>query len=332
MLPGMDVFFGYGTALAYLRLAAMDDASGRPAAWRADELGERFATSSALPVNRNTRDYARDALKPAGWPDPLLPAGLVVPSAGARGQSDLYACHVWRPPLPDGAFWALSPDTFVSSPEFCFAQMARQLSVGRLALLGFELCGSYALAKDGPGFRPRAPLTSVARLAAFVAALGSFKGVKHARAALSFLIDGAASPMESVLVALLCAPGRLGGYGLPLPQLNARIQLPPAARSMTRSTYFSCDLLWPEARLAVEYDSTLFHTGAERIAADSERRNALAYLGIDVVSVTRDQLMGPLRMDRVVHLPRKALSIEFDPVTDDAHLRASLRRELLGRR
>lgn len=199
-------------------------------------------------------------------------------------------------------------------------------------LLGFELCGSYALAKDEPGFRARTPLTNVARLAAFVAALGSFKGVKNARAAISFLIDGAASPMESVLVALLCAPPRLGGYGLPLPQLNARIELPAVARSMTRSAYFSCDVLWPEAQLAVEYDSTLFHTGAERIAADSERRNALAHLGIDVVSVTCDQLIDPLRMDRVVRLLRKALSIEFDPAIDDVRLRASLHHELLGRR
>lgn len=307
----------------------MDDASGRPEPWPAAALGERFSGSGALPTSRATRDYVRDCLRPAGWPDPLLPACLVVPSAGVRGQSGLYACHVWRPPLPDGAFWALSPDAFVSSPEFCFAQMARQLGVARLALLGFELCGTYVLANEAPGFRVRAPLTDVVRLAEFVEGLGSFKGVKHVRAMLSFLVDGAASPMEAVLVTLLCAPCFLGGYGLPLPQLNARVELPGAARSMTGSAYFSCDVLWPDAGLAVEYDSTLFHTGAERIAADSERRNALAYLGIDVVSVTRDQLMDPVRMDRVARLLGKALGVDVEPTPWVSRRRDELRRELL---
>lgn len=326
----MDIFFGYATALDYLRLPAMDRASERPTPWPADEVCSRFENASAPRVNRNTRDYVRDSLKPSGWSDPALPACLIAPSAGARGQSDLYACHVWRPPLPDGAFLALGPDTFTSSPEFCFAQMAHLLSAPRLALLGFELCGSYALAEESPGFRARSPLTNVARLAAFIASLGSFKGVKRARLALSFLMDGAASPMESVLAALLCAPRSLGGYGLPLPRLNARLRLPASVRPMTGSAYFCCDLLWPEARVAVEYDSTMFHTGAERIAADSERRNALAYLGVDVVSVTRDQLMDPLRMDRVVRLLQKTLGADAALAPDDGHLRAALRRELLA--
>lgn len=327
----MDIFFGYATALDYLRFPAMDNASKRPAPWPADVVGKRFADSSAPRVNRNTRDYVRDSLKPSGWPDPMLPACLVVPSAGARGQSELYACHVWRPPLPDGAFLALGSDAFTSSPEFCFAQMAHRLSTPRLALLGFELCGSYALAGEPPGFRAHSPLTNVARLAAFVASLGSFKGVKHARLALSFMMDGAASPMESVLATLLCAPHSLGGYGLPLPRLNARLRLPNSVRPMTGSSYFSCDLLWPEARVAVEYDSTMFHTGAERIAADSERRNALAYLGVDVVSVTRDQLMDSVRMDRVVRLLQKALGVDAALAPDVGSLRAGLRRELLMR-
>ena len=99
---------------------------------------------------------------------------------------------------------------------------------------------------------------------------------------------------------------------------------------MTGNAYFCCDLLWPEARVAVEYDSTMFHTGARRIAADSERRNALAYLGVDVVSVTRDQLMDPLRMDGVVRLLQKTLGVDAAVVPGDSHLRAALRRELLA--
>ena len=64
----MDIFFGYATALDYLRLPAMDRASERHTPWPADEAGGRFENASVPRVNRNTRDYVRDSLKPSGWP------------------------------------------------------------------------------------------------------------------------------------------------------------------------------------------------------------------------------------------------------------------------
>ena len=70
---------------------------------------------------------------------------------------------------------------------------------------------------------------------------------------------------------------------------------------------------------------------APSASADSERRNALAYLGVDVVSVTRDQLMDSVRMDRVVRLLQKALGVDAALAPDVGSLRAGLRRELLMR-
>ncbi len=52
-------------------------------------------------------------------------------------------------------------------------------------------------------------------------------------------------------------------------------------------------------KVAIEYDSDLFHANAQGIALDSKKRNALALEGWTVVSLTHDQLYHEREMDRV---------------------------------
>lgn len=271
------------------------------------------------------------SLAPAGRAVPSAPVQLVVPRAEVRGRSDLLSCHVWRGPLPDGAFASLDADTHVASPAFCFLQMASVLPVARLALLGLELCGTYAPdPASAEGFRRRDPLSTRGELAGFAEAMGDARGVKKARRALGFVADGAASPMESAVVALLCAPRSLGGYGFALPRLNGPVELAGDPRAVAGFPRFRCDLLWPEHRLAVEYDSDIFHTGSDRIARDSERRNALSYLGITVVSVIRRQVMSLAGMDRVARLLAQRMGVPGRAVKDERRRRIGLRRAVLG--
>lgn len=50
-------------------------------------------------------------------------------------------------------------------------------------------------------------------------------------------------------------------------------------------------MFWPEANVAIEYDSDLEHTGSARIAEDAQRRNDLTALGITTITATREQVM-----------------------------------------
>lgn len=80
--------------------------------------------------------------------------------------------------------------------------------------------------------------------------------------------------------------------------MNARVEIPAAARKLTSHGHFECDLFW-EGRLAVEYDSNAHHTSKTDIARDSKRRNALVSMGIPVITVTWDQLRSVVEMERV---------------------------------
>jgi very-short-patch-repair endonuclease len=108
--------------------------------------------------------------------------------------------------------------------------------------------------------------------------------------------------METALSMMLTLPHMLGGYGIPAPKLNARILLAKTAKRNASRSYYVCDLFWPDYNLAVEYDSDEFHTGAERIANDSKRRNSLASVGITVITVTKRQIYSTTELAKTARL------------------------------
>lgn len=81
---------------------------------------------------------------------------------------------------------------------------------------------------------------------------------------------------------------------------------------LTKIILYICDLYWPAARLAVEYDSDLAHTGSHRIARDSRRRNEIQSMGVAVVTITKAQAYSLSEFDMVAHQianPRQLRSI-----------------------
>ena len=99
--------------------------------------------------------------------------------------------------------------------------------------------------------------------------------------------------MEAVLALLLTLPTRIGGYGLPAPQLNYRVTTSIADRSASDRAYRVCDVYWPEWRIDLEYDSDLHHSGGGKIAQDAIRRNELVGKRISVITATRQHLFRP---------------------------------------
>jgi len=224
----------------------------------------------------------------------------------------------------------------MSSPEFCFLQMAERLTLIELIELGYELCGVYSLPlgdeRDIPrsGFFNRKQLTSTKRLHEFLSLTSGAKGHKKAMRALRYLCDGSASPMETKLTMLLCLPHMLGGYALDLPDLNKRIMLPKNLRRYFYNEYYVCDLYWPGKKVVVEYDSDIHHTGSERISNDSKKRNTLASMGVMVVSITRLQVKNSKELEMAIKTVTKLMGRRLQIKSSSFYAaRLELRKQLL---
>lgn len=239
-----------------------------------------------------------------------LPVHLSAPTVFDRYRNKKVSCHVnlHMAELPKGSFVRMGDGVFLGTPALTFVQLAERAPFARLVELGFELCGTYRLDyRQTQGFSFGEPLLSVGVLRRRVRSLKGARGSDKALRALAYVRDRSASPMETKLAMLLCLPRRLGGYGLPQPQMNYRIDIGERSRKAAAKGYYVCDLFWPEARVAVEYDSDLFHTGSEHIANDAGRRNALLAQGVTVVTLTRRQVLNKRELDRAAALLAKAL-------------------------
>ena len=236
------------------------------------------------------------------------PLHLAVADAPSRSRAKNIICHVWHGPSAAKSFVRVKDNLYVSSPEACFLQMSTMLPLVKVVEMGYELCGSFALSpSNSRGFCTHEAPTTAESLRRYMAKSDGISGAKRARRALDYLTDGAASPMEAALVLLLCLPTSLGGYGLALPRLNYGIEVPVGGRSSSRRVRYRCDLYWSEAKLAVEYDSDMFHTGSKRIAGDAAKRTNLTHAGVTVVSVTRSQIFDARRFDEAAALLAKRL-------------------------
>lgn len=226
------------------------------------------------------------------WEDATVenPLHVIARPRTGRHSTKRVRFHQVAATLPRGTFLEITPSVAVCSPELVFVQMAETLSVGELVALGYELCGCYPLDEDRPGALVRAQLTTSDRLAAFINRAKRVKGLHKARIAVQFVSAKSASVKETEMGALLLMPMRWGGLGLPSALANEPVVLSEEAARIARGNRVVCDLLWPQARVAAEYDGLAFHGERHQQARDSRRRDALLADGFDVVTVTSSQI------------------------------------------
>lgn len=217
---------------------------------------------------------------------------LLVADASMRRAGSACVYHVCTHPLPPGSLLRVSESVATVSPALALVQRASRLSVPELIFAADELCGTYALsATEEDEMSTRAqPIATLAQLQGYVDAAGDMHGVKKARRALRYAIEGAASPRESTVEMLLCLPPLLGGFGLPRPIMNFEVEFDRAARQLTGHRCARGDLTWPKARLIVEVDSDAFHGQVDQLHRDQTRANALRHMGYEVMSITNNQL------------------------------------------
>ncbi|WP_143412210.1 hypothetical protein [Arabiibacter massiliensis] len=246
------------------------------------------------------------------------PIHLLVSANAKRSRSKSVVFHTRDERLPSGSLAVVGDGHLISSPGLLLTQEAQSVDTVELVFLGHELCGTYSTIEAPPEMRyGQTPKTTLARLRAFLDRADGLRGVKQARRAARYILPNSASPAESALSMAFTLPNLLGGASLSSPRLNYRIDPGKNARRDVGQDYYTCDLFWEKARLAVEYDSDLFHTGSHRIAQDSKRRDDLARLGITVLTVTTRQFSNFQEFTRLVGTVAKLLGERLQPRDKD---------------
>ena len=165
----------------------------------------------------------------------------------------------------------------MSSPELLFVELANELSPLQHLLLGYELCGAYALdpfdPRHGEASMGLAPVTSVRAIRGFLDRARGVRGSDKARETLRFLSDTAWSPAEGALAALLALPLERYGYGFGPCLLNRRVRASAELAGTTDARSRVPDIMLPGTNVGINYDGA-GHLDLGRIS-DAARERAL---------------------------------------------------------
>ena len=240
------------------------------------------------------------------------------------------AVYHYRPtPLSLGSVYLLSKDVAITSPELTLAQIASAFTIPEIAGLASEFCGFYSPLDSTPsGLVKRDRLTSIDRLSSSLERMGKVNGSQATTRALRYAFDRSRSPMETAVGLLLTLPRNYGGYAAHGAVINQRVRLDAVSRKATGRETLEPDILWPESKVCIEYDSVEFHTDEWRISNDARRKNALLSAGYKTVTLTAKQARSSSAMGLVArHVLKQQGKRQRMP---DLERALALRVELLG--
>ncbi len=171
----------------------------------------------------------------------------------------------------------------VASPELIFLELANQLSIHRLILLGLQLCSF-------PPGEPFKATTSKQKVNRFLAKTQGHRGHRKALRAIKYVENGSASIMESLVYMILTLPNALGGYGLGGAVFNYEIKLKGGSPLHIRQRSCFADLYYKQVKVAVEYESFAYHSRPQEQGKDAIRSTILNRKGVKVLHMNTIQL------------------------------------------
>ena len=227
--------------------------------------------------------------------------------------------HYQSAAYPSWSFRSIDHDVFIASPELCFSEAATYLSFEALVLYGMELCGTYARISNNETRYKRKPLTSKQKIAAYLNKSKGATGIKLARKACQYVLDGSASPRESILAIAMTLPHHSGGFGMPAPLLNHEIKVNlPSKVCFGEKQVLHGDIVWREANLIVEYDGSQ-HGIEDNHVSDKQRDHLMLEAGYDVVRFTDKSIRSSAELERLARtinrkarLNRRKESLQWD--------------------
>ena len=265
-------------------------------------------------------------LRPYVDMDAKSPLELYVAGQGSRVRAELASGSACPPHLPRGAFvFAELPGDVgsvrIESPALSFARFAQEVveeesaggidAVQTRALLldyGYELCGSYArdalapLESECHYFLN--PTTTSRDLSAWCGSLYRYRHKRRAEACAREVLEGSASPMETLHAIVLSSGPEKGGMALGRPLLNEQLRVGPAERWVLHRHSMRPDLFFPELNLAIEHLGGKHGSGAA-YEEDAAREQVYAALDIALFTTTRRDMETPQNYDlflrRLIH-------------------------------
>lgn len=257
-----------------------------------------------------------------------LPLDIMVPVNHMRNQSS--NCHFfsWINNLPFNSFVKLkdrangNEEIFIACPELCFVEAANLYSLPEAAIIGCLLCAQFVRDdSEAVKQRPRDPVTSTKKISRYIKKLENFYGAKKARMAIKYVKDDCNSPMEVNLAVIASLPICKGGYALNSFVMNGAIHLVKAFATEMQRKELHCDMVWPENKLAIEYESNLTHLSKEQHEYDKKRSNAIKASGYNIIYIVKNDTSSLSRLDNTFFKIRKALGLRtlskrFDLNTD----------------
>ncbi len=234
------------------------------------------------------------------------PLSLLVPNDASRRWTSSLRTSVITSDLPSGSFLELHPgknpkkrielpdDTrvFIDAPWLAILQSARVLehsiahgTMSRLSatlrLMEFadECCGSYYQDANKPrvakahfdDINECTRFTDADSLRRAIELVHDIDGIKLARVAVRYAIDGSGSPMESYLNHAMTLPPRLGGLSMRKPLVNAPLQVDESVWAKLKHDCLRPDLQWPDQKMLVEYLGDEEHAGKPARTEDKNR-------------------------------------------------------------
>lgn len=246
------------------------------------------------------------------------PVQAYVRDCGLRVRTKLVCSAVSIRDFPTGSFVRLREDVLIPAPAFALVDLASGMPVHFAVELADELCGAYRKdSRSASGMCERAPILTLRQLEEYAGSLSGVRGLRAMQAALPFVVEGSASPMETTLSTILCLPVRRGGFGLSRPELNPTLRIPDELAQMVGRGSLRPDLLWRQRRVVVEYDSDWAHGNARALHRDALRRNVLQRMGYTVVTVTKGQLFSWEGVQHLARLLAEALQMPAPRRTKD---------------
>lgn len=191
-------------------------------------------------------------------------------------------------------------------------------------VIACEFAGTYRLGAGSMPTAYRAPrIMDAAGLARVAAGVGKSQGTLRARRVAELMLEGSASPMETVLALMLTLPVEFGGFGLENPLLNRAVDVSGFQGTISDRDVVIPDFLWHEQGVALEYDSEEFHAlrGKGQLKRDVTRSNTLTALGYRVFRATSQTVRSLPGISLLARQIACALDVELPAATPLQELR-----------
>lgn len=182
--------------------------------------------------------------------------------------------------FPKNSFIKISENIYCPKPELLFYLLSRTLNYPELMLAGMELCGCYSLVNNEKLLNTNiSPLTSSRKIKNYLNKLVqlNYKAshIHRAYKAADNLSENSYSPLESRLYIMLCSPRNKGGYAIRNMKLNQPVCLSSKAQKIAKQNRIYPDISNKNTKVAIEYDSEIYHNNVPQNEKDKLRNNAL---------------------------------------------------------